>query len=134
MKTKILVGYSTNRDIKFQTKFFKEIKASIGCEFDVMPIYNTGTLSLTRAYNRIWETYPFTVEYIFVFIHKKYLPQLLLATIRFLVPNSLRYRILFSGIPHKPNPPTKILLPSGILESISRGFFNIFEEKLNFKP
>lgn len=69
MKTKILVGYSTNRDQKFRDKFFKEIKKNIGCKFDVMPIYNSGSMSLTKTYNKIWETYPFDESYIFVFIH-----------------------------------------------------------------
>lgn len=69
MKTKILVGYSTNRDEKFQAKFYKEIKNSIGCEFMIAPMYNTGARSLTRTYNTILETYPYDESYICVFLH-----------------------------------------------------------------
>src|ERR1019366_3584741 len=39
-------------------------------------------------------------------------PALLLMVVRFLTPLSARARIRFSGIPHKPNPPTMMVAPS----------------------
>jgi hypothetical protein len=55
MKTRILVGYSTNRDLKAQRKFNKEIKASIGCPHEIVSYENDGSDSLTFVYNYIWD-------------------------------------------------------------------------------
>jgi hypothetical protein len=69
VKNRIIVAYSTNRDIKAQKFLNKSIKKSIGCEFDIIPISNDGSVSLTKAYNKAWENYPFDEHDIFVFIH-----------------------------------------------------------------
>lgn len=69
MKTKILIGYSTNKDLKFQKYFEKTLKKSVGCECEFQAIYNTGSMSLTQVYNKIWQSYPFDESYVFVFIH-----------------------------------------------------------------
>ncbi len=45
-------------------------------------------------------------------IPKPSTPTLLLMVVRFLTPLRARARIRFSGIPHKPNPPTIIVAPS----------------------
>ena len=57
MKSKLFVCYSTNRDKATCDKFNKSIKNSIGLskdEFDIFTVYNTGNISLTKAYNLMW--------------------------------------------------------------------------------
>lgn len=58
MKTKIFVGYSTNRDDKFIKRFNKEIIKSSGLKNDivVVPFKNNGEYSLTKSYNILIDT------------------------------------------------------------------------------
>jgi len=69
MKNRIIVAYATNRDVGFQKFFKKEVKKSIGCDFEICPIPNNGSVSLTKTYNKFWEGYPFDEHDIFLFIH-----------------------------------------------------------------
>lgn len=69
MKTKILIGYCTNKDLKFQKYYEKEMSKSAGCPVEFKAVYNTGTFGLAKAYNQIWQQYPFDESYIFVFCH-----------------------------------------------------------------
>lgn len=69
MKNKIVIGYSTNRDVTSQQIFNKEIKKTIGCEHEIFVYENDGTISLTEAYNKIWNSYSNTEDIIFCFIH-----------------------------------------------------------------
>lgn len=74
MKNKIVIGYSTNRSKSFQKEFNAELLASIGLspeknEVAIIPYENDAELSLTEAYNDIWECASTFKEAIFVFIH-----------------------------------------------------------------
>src|SRR5579862_7313255 len=46
-------------------------------------------------------------------------PALLLIVVRFFTPLRTRARIRFSGMPHRPKPPTMMLAPSGISRTAS---------------
>lgn len=57
-KTKIIVGYSTNRDQQFIKTFNKHIKDTIGLslkkdQYDILAVINTEGKSLTAVYNSI---------------------------------------------------------------------------------
>lgn len=58
MKTKLIVGYSTNRNETFIKKFNKEIIKSSGLKeknegIQVFPYFNDGRFSLTETYNKL---------------------------------------------------------------------------------
>ncbi len=55
-------------------------------------------------------------------------PPVLETTVRFLVPASLRAQIRFSGMPHMPNPPLKMVAPSLIYPIIGVISLTIFEK------
>jgi hypothetical protein len=57
-KTKIIIGYSTNRDEKYIKQFNKHIHNTIGLkkdQHDILTCINNGNKSLTQVYNEIWE-------------------------------------------------------------------------------
>lgn len=53
MKEQIIVGYCTNRNDWACKKFNDEIKKSIGCDHIIIPFFNDGSVSLSKAYNSI---------------------------------------------------------------------------------
>lgn len=58
IKTKLIIGYSTNRDVKFIEKFNKEIIKSTGLsskkdQIVMIPFINHGEFSLTQSYNKM---------------------------------------------------------------------------------
>jgi hypothetical protein len=74
MKNKIVIGYSTNLPKDFQKEFNKELLASVGLsqeksEVAIIAYDNDGFLSLSEAYNDIWECAETFKDAIFVFIH-----------------------------------------------------------------
>jgi ribosomal protein S17E len=69
MKSKILVIYSTNKGNEFIQQFNEEISRTIGCDHEIQAIFNTGSKSLSRAYNVVWEQYEYDATYLFVYIH-----------------------------------------------------------------
>ena len=57
-KTKVIIGYSTNRDEKAIKTFNKHIRNTIGLkgtQCDILTCINNGNKSLTQVYNEIWE-------------------------------------------------------------------------------
>lgn len=72
MKTKLVIGYSTNQPKAFQTKFNQELLNTVGLPEDqvsIIPYENQGDLSLTEAYNDLWECASVFNDAILVFIH-----------------------------------------------------------------
>ena len=72
MKNNIVIGYSTNRSKAFQKEFNLELLDSVGLPDDkvaIIPYDNQGLLSLTEAYNDLWQCASIFKEAVFVFIH-----------------------------------------------------------------
>lgn len=72
MKTKLVIGYSTNQPKAFQTKFNQELLSTVGLPEDRVSIIayeNQRELSLTEAYNDLWDCASVFKDAIFVFIH-----------------------------------------------------------------
>jgi hypothetical protein len=75
MKNKLIVCYSTNRNKEEYQKFNKHIKQTSGLkteELDILTCVNTGNLSLTEAYNKMWKAadYDDNASYtVLLFIH-----------------------------------------------------------------
>ena len=72
MKTKLVIGYSTNRPKAFQTKFNQELLSTVGLPEDqvtIIPYENQRELSLTEAYNDLWDCASTFKDAVFVFIH-----------------------------------------------------------------
>jgi hypothetical protein len=75
IKTKLIVGYSTNRDERFIKKFNKEIIKSSGLsqkkdEIIMIPFINNGEFSLTQSYNKILaDTITKYIDCVVLFIH-----------------------------------------------------------------
>lgn len=69
MKNKIVVGVSSNRDIKYLDMFIKHIKKTSGCPCDVFVLENHGQYSLTKAYNTIWDHFQDIEDSVLVLIH-----------------------------------------------------------------
>jgi hypothetical protein len=73
MKNKLIVGYSTNKDERFQRNYNREIVVSSGLsvskgEIKMVPYFNDGSKSLTEVYNEIWE-YHYDKYAVMIFIH-----------------------------------------------------------------
>ena len=72
MKTKLVIGYSTQFSKQFQHIFNEKLLVTVGLtgdEIAIIPYENDGSLSLTEAYNDLWECASVFKDAIVVFIH-----------------------------------------------------------------
>jgi hypothetical protein len=72
MKNKLVIGYSTSQPKDFRVRYNRELTESSGLEkheISIIPYENDGSLSLTAAYNDIWECAEIFKDAVFVFIH-----------------------------------------------------------------
>lgn len=74
MKERIVVGYSSHKDAAYINGFIKQVAKSSGLnakkgEIVFIGVQNPGSISLTKAYNTIWESAKDIPNSICVFVH-----------------------------------------------------------------